>query len=84
MRMWMIDPKLMCRKHLLGEHRELHALVGILKKGTGIQGYLDNNLIETHNIVNRHEELVKEMTNRGYSHKSPLKVDFTLPCKLWV
>lgn len=24
MRMWMIDPKLLCRKHLLGEHNEIH------------------------------------------------------------
>jgi len=24
MRMWMIDPSLLCRKHLLGEHNEIH------------------------------------------------------------
>ena len=23
MRMWMVNPKIMCRKHLLGEHVEL-------------------------------------------------------------
>lgn len=79
MRMWMIDPKLMCRRHLLGEHRELHALIGILRKGTSIQGYLDKNLIEVYNIPNRHEEIVKEMRIRGYRHKSPLKINFPLP-----
>lgn len=24
MRMWMVDPTIMCRQHLLGEHYELH------------------------------------------------------------
>lgn len=30
MRMWMVDPKIMCRKHLLGEHLELHMLAGCI------------------------------------------------------
>lgn len=72
-RMWMVDPKLMCREHLLGEHKELHQLVGIIKKGYSIQGYLDNQLIEVHNVKKRHKELVKEMKRRGYNHNSPLK-----------
>jgi len=24
MRMWMVEPKLLCKKHLLGEHNEIH------------------------------------------------------------
>jgi hypothetical protein len=30
MRMWMVPPKVMCRKHLLGEHVEIHMLAGSL------------------------------------------------------
>lgn len=30
MRIWDIHPSLLCRKHLLGEHRELHAIWSIL------------------------------------------------------
>src|SRR6516225_12082778 len=30
MRIWDVDPALLCRQHLLGEHRELHAVWTIL------------------------------------------------------
>ena len=62
----------MCRAHLLGEHRELHALVGIIRRGTSLDGYAANGLIETGSILARHEQLVAEMTARGYQHHSPL------------
>lgn len=72
MRMWMVNPKLMCRKHLLGEHVELHMLVGSIKRGQSLQGFVDNGLIDTAKIQKRHDDLVKEMERRGYNHKSPL------------
>lgn len=72
MRMWMTNPKIMCRQHFLGEHLELHMFVGALNKGTSVQGYLDNGLLEIHNIQSRHDELVEEMKRRGMNHKSPL------------
>ncbi len=71
-RMWMIDPKKMCRAHLLGEHKELHQLIGSLNKGKSVQGHLDKGQIEIHSIKKRHEQLVKEMLSRGYKHMSPL------------
>jgi hypothetical protein len=71
--MWLVDPKIMCRKHLLGEHVELHMFVGTIKKGTSIKGYVDNHLVDTSLIKQRHEELVKEMERRGYKHKTPLE-----------
>ena len=74
MRMWMVNPKIMCRKHLLGEHVELHMLVGTLKKGISIQGYLDGNPMEPESIQSRHTELVAETESRGYNHKSQLEV----------
>ena len=72
MRMWMVDPTLMCRQHLLGEHVELHMLVGTLNKNISIEGYKKNKLMDPRVARARHDELVSEMTNRGYNHKSPL------------
>ncbi len=72
MRMWNLNPKLMCRNHLLGEHVECHMFVGTLNKGNNIQGYLEKGLLEIHNIEKRHEQLAKEMKRRGYNHNSSL------------
>jgi len=70
MRMWMVDPRIMCRKHLLGEHVELHMFVGSINKGVDLTGYLRDNLMEPRAIVARHWQLVQEMEARGYRHKS--------------
>lgn len=72
MRMWMVDPKLLCRKHLLGEHVECHMFVGTINKSITIKGYVNKGLVEVHNIRNRHNVLAEEIRNRGYDHKSPL------------
>ena len=72
MRMWMVNPELMCRKHLLGEHVELHMFVGSINKGIKIAGYIRTNLCEPNSIISRHEALVAEMLSRGYKHQSPL------------
>ena len=75
MRIWDISPKKLCRFHLLGEHRELHAVWVILTQGK--KGYAKHP--ETRRwsgklkaLFLRHEALVKEMTARGYKHQSPL------------
>lgn len=81
MRMWMVDPKVMCRQHLLGEHVELHMFVGTLNKGISVAGYLADNLMEPASLEARHGELVAEMTRRGYNHKSPLPAARALPPK---
>jgi len=77
MRIWDISPEILCRNHLLGEHRELHAIWSILTQGK--KGY--QNHPETCRwkgklpaLYLRHELLVKEMKNRGYLHRSPLDV----------
>lgn len=72
MRMWGVHPKLLCRQHLLGEHKEMHMFVGAIKKGTSIRGYIASGFVETHRIRERHDALAEEMTNRGYLHFSPL------------
>jgi hypothetical protein len=75
MRIWDLPPDRLCRQHLLGEHRELHALWTILS--TGRAGYANHP--ETRRwrgklaaLYARHEALVAEMERRGYRHGSPL------------
>lgn len=77
MRVWDIDVSDLCRKHLLGEHRELHGLWNILTKLRGTGGYSQHP--ETKRWVGklkalykRHEVLAIEMKKRGYNHQSPL------------
>jgi len=68
----MVQPDLLCRKHLMGEHVELHMLVGSLNKGRSVKGFIRDGLIEVQSVRDRHEQLVVEMARRGYNHKSPL------------
>jgi hypothetical protein len=72
MRLWLVDPKLLCRKHLLGEHVECHMFVGAINKGTSMNGYVQNGLLNGPELFTRHEELAAEIERRGYNHKSPL------------
>lgn len=76
MRIWDVDPEILCRQHLLGEHRELHALWVILTQNK--KGYLSHPETKRwkgklNALYNRHEILVNEMKKRGYKHKSPLE-----------
>jgi len=70
----MVNPKLLCRQHLLGEHNEVHSFLGCIKKGTSLKGYIEKGLVEVHNIKKRHDELSEEMIRRGYKHNSNLDV----------
>lgn len=79
MRIWDIEPKELCRVHLLGEHRELHALWTIISQNK--KGYINHP--ETKRwigklaaLYKRHEAEVDEMLARGYSHKSDLDARF--------
>lgn len=74
--MWMVDPRLLCRKHLLGEHSEIHKHKHNFEKGHRITGRLRPVVtIEPANMESRHNQLAKEIKRRGYNHKSP----YTLP-----
>ena len=75
-RIWDIEPGWLCRPHLLGEHRELHAVWTILTEGK--RGYSRHPEVlrwrgKLAALYARHEELVAEMTRRGYRHQSPLE-----------
>lgn len=75
MRIWDVDPALLCRSHLLGEHRELHGLWNILvhdKRGYSQHPETRRWLGKQRALYNRHEALVAEMLRRGYRHASPL------------
>jgi hypothetical protein len=72
MRQWLVDPQLLCRKHLLGEHVEHHMFMGSISKGKSVKGYLSDGLLEPKTLRIRHTQLVDEMIKRGYNHKSPL------------
>jgi len=68
----MVNPKLLCDQHLLGEHLECHMFVTSLQNGRSVQGYLDKGLLEIHSLQNRHDALAKEMLNRCFNHRSEL------------
>lgn len=72
MRMWMVDPVIMCNKHLLGEHVECHMFVGHLQRKRQITNYIRLNLLQPGCLRQRHDQLSQEMTRRKMSHKSPL------------
>ena len=75
MRMWMVDPSKMCRKHLMGEHVELHMLEGWMLKKKTLSGFVEKGLIEPLSIGVRHTDLAYEISLRGYNHSSPLKLE---------
>jgi hypothetical protein len=71
-RMWMVNPKILCRQHLLGCHLEHHMFIGALKKRKNLKGFYENNCFEPSSLKRYHDQLVREMIERGYKHKSPL------------
>ena len=71
--MWMIDPKLLCSKHLIGEHGEIHKHLPSFRKGYKIDGRFDPVVqIQLNRLKERHDELAVEMFARKYRHISPL------------
>lgn len=75
MRIWDLEPRLLCDRHLLGEHRELHAVWSVLTNDR--RGYSRHP--ETLRwrgrlaaLYRRHESEVAEMQRRGFRHHSPL------------
>ncbi|MCX6661728.1 MAG: pyrimidine dimer DNA glycosylase/endonuclease V [Euryarchaeota archaeon] len=79
MRIWDIPPEQLCRNHLLGEHRELHAIWSILihnKKGYSHHPETVRWRGKQKALYLRHEALVEEMEQRKYHHQSPLEIRF--------
>ncbi len=79
MRIWDIKPEILCRKHLLGEHRELHALWTVItQEKTGYSRHPETLrwVGKLKSLYNRHDALVSEMKSRGYKHNSDLNRKF--------
>ena len=70
----MCDPAILCRKHLLGEHGEIHKHIPSFRKGHKIDGRFEPVIqIQLNALEARHDALADEMLKRGYNHQSPLK-----------
>lgn len=77
MRIWDVPPSLLCHKHLVAEHRELHGLWNIITKHGAKGGYSKHPetlrwIGKSKALFLRHEALVKEFAVRGYNHATPL------------
>lgn len=71
MRMWMVDPRKMCKRHISGEHNEIHKHLPSLYKGVSIDGRMSPVVqIQLNALQSRHDELAAHL-----NHKSPLIVD---------
>lgn len=72
--MWMVNPRLLCRKHLLGEHGEIHKHRHNFVKQHSISKRVSPVVqIEPANMKKRHDELAEEMLRRGFNHNSPFE-----------
>ena len=76
MRIWDVAPRTLCRSHLLGEHREGHAVFAVIARGRA--GYRHHP--ETRRwagklpaLAARHRRVADEMRRRGYRHASPMR-----------
>jgi len=81
MRIWDLDPAVLCRAHLLGEHRELHATWNVITLNK--RGYAQHpEVARWHGrlaaLFARHEALVAELAARGYRHLSPLNPELAV------
>lgn len=74
MRMWNVDPRVLCDKHLMGEHVETHMFIGTVKRGVSVEGYIRDKLFDPPLLEYRHDQLADEMLDRGIKHTSPIEV----------
>ncbi len=75
MRVWDIQPGYLNRQSLLGEHREIHALVSIIENDKrGFAHHPETLRWKPHlgTLKLRHDQTVTEMVLRGYRHHSPV------------
>jgi hypothetical protein len=74
-RIWCVPVSELDRQHLLGEHAELHCIVGaLLSKYKAYRNHPETLRFKDRieQLYARHSEQVAEMVKRGYQHNSPL------------
>ena len=77
MRVWDVDPGYLNRQSLLGEHREIHAILSIVtnnKKGYARHPETLRWKDRLGALKHRHDLVVSEMQLRSYQHHSPVTV----------
>lgn len=81
-----VDPRNMCREHLLGNHNECHQLLGYLRAATPdsaaltkLFGHAARGQIDLTQLEDWHDRLADEMERRGFNHDSALDVSLTVP-----
>ena len=67
----MVPPQFLCKKHLLGEHGELHKFLPSFIKKHNMSKRILLGQIDPAAMQLRHEELAEELVRRGYNHNSP-------------
>jgi hypothetical protein len=71
--MWGVDPRLLCDKHLLGEHGEIHKFIPTFAAHRRVhKRFYPIVQIQFKGYKGRHDLLAVEMINRGFNHMSPL------------
>ncbi len=74
-RIWCVPVSELDRQHLLGEHAELHCIVGaLLGKYKAYRNHPETLRFQDHieQLYTRHSDQVLELLKRGYHHNSPL------------
>lgn len=77
MRIWDLPCHNLCNKHLLGEHRELHAIFIYITTDKGKSYRKHPETLRWVNkltaLAERHNEQVKEIIKRGWNHNSSIE-----------
>lgn len=70
--MWMIDPTLLCKQHILGEHHEIHKHRYSFEHEHSFEGYLrDTVTVEPLAMKERHDQLVDYLDNHDSPYSMP-------------
>lgn len=75
MRVWDISPCILCKKHLIAEHHEIHTIYNVIvhnKKGYSNHPETKRWIGKLKALYDRHNYIVAEMKIRGYNHNSVL------------
>jgi len=74
MKMYLVNPEVMCSQHLEEEHRSIHVIGDMIKNNFDVEEFVDNKLFDLGQLKKRHDELEKEMEIRGCWNNNPLDI----------
>lgn len=79
MRMWNVERKMLCNRHLQQEHASMHLFASAIVKGRSISTYINRGHCACSNILHRHNVLAREMLDRGMRHLTPMDSNIKFP-----